>query len=310
MREFDFIRHIKALNPHEADGPLGNDCFPFTLEPGATGLISKDLLVEGVHFYPEIPLKALAHKALTVNLTDILSDGGTPLFFMAGIGCPKERAPDLKELYRHFNEFSAQHGVPIRGGDSVASPVFFLSITCVGQTFNRPWLRKNARPGDFLYVTGTLGGSAAGLLKIAQKGHDLSDPLIFRHLFPPYRSGLERVLKNRVHGALDLSDGLLPDLAKILTESKTGAEIEVHRIPLETGATLKQAYFGGEDYEILFSSPEHLNEEALFEELGFAVTRIGKITPEPGQVCLKSEKGEEHLKAEELIRGGFNHWNP
>ncbi len=308
MKEFDFIKSIQTLFPQPAHGPIGNDCHPFLLSDNKTGLISKDMLVEGVHFYPEIPLKALAYKALTVNLTDILADGGTPLFFMIGIGVPPQKKDCLLELYNFFKEFLTPFNIPIVGGDTVSSSVFFLSLTCVGQTTSPPWLRKNAKPHDYIYVTGELGGSSAGLKLLLKKGHNTKNPLIKRHLFPPYRKGLETILKDKIHAAIDISDSFLADLAKILEESALGACLEKDKIPIQKKASLDDALWGGEDYEILFTSPYKLDKKELLKQLGFSVSCVGKITPSLGQVILKSKEKKVSFETKDLIQRGFNHW--
>lgn len=309
MNEFDFIREIKKKFPNSWEKSIGNDSAVFQLS-SKTGLATKDLLVEGVHFYPEIPLQALAYKALAVNISDIVSDGGKPLFFLIGVGCPKEKTSRLEKLYHFFYQYCSQWNIPIIGGDTVNSPHFFISVTCIGKSLSRqPWLRKNAQTGDLIYVTGNLGSSSFGFSKIKEKGHDLSDKDIKNHLFPPVRLEVSEVLKNKVNAAADISDGLFKDLSRILEESGKGAVIDDEAVPYASSIPEKDfAYYGGEDYEILFTSSKKIDTKLIENKYQLKINCIGKITEEKNKIILKKKEKSVLLNMQEINEKGFSHW--
>lgn len=309
MKEFDFIREIKKQFPNDWENSIGNDCGVFSIQ--GKGLITKDLLVEGTHFFPDIPLKALAHKSLAVNMSDIYADGGKPLFFVIGVGASQKDSERIKELYQYFYNFCASWNVPIIGGDTVASAVLFLSVTCVGSTENPPWLRKNAKTGDWIYVTGTLGSSAYGFSKIKNKGHDLSDPDIYRHLFPPVRQNTPMALKNTINAGADISDGFLQDLSRILEESGKGARIDLTRVPFSQTLPESQkeefGLYGGEDYELILTTDRKIDTKKFEEQTQIPLSCIGKITDQKGVIGLTDALGKEkYLKIKDIE--GYNHW--
>ncbi len=308
MSEFNFIKKIKSKFNFPFDHIIGNDCALFDNKSN-TRLISKDLLVEGSHFFPEIPLQALAYKSLMVNISDIISDGGKPDFFMIGLGIPQSRINDIPKLYDYFHEYCQQWGVPIIGGDTVKSPTFLLSITCVGTTLHTPWLRRNAKENDHIYVTGSLGTSALGLKRIKKEGHNLTDQAIHAHLFPPHLTSIVPYLANKVNAAIDISDGFLQDLSHILTESQKGALLFEDKIPI--CSLLKKdeyqlALNGGEDYQILFTSSQEIDIQDFFDRTSIKLSLIGKIIHENTKIYLQKKDKLVLLTSKEIE--GFEHW--
>jgi thiamine-monophosphate kinase len=247
-----------------------------------------------------------------VNMSDVLSDGGTPLFFIIGVGAPSKDHPLIQELYAYYSRYTKEWNIPVIGGDTVSSPVFFLSVTCVGRSPEKPWLRKNAQPGDNIYLTGELGASAYGFEKIQAKGHDLSDTDIYSHLFPPFHQKSVSYLQGKVNAAIDISDGLLPDLSHILEESQKGAEIFEIKIPFASGLPEDRselAFYGGEDYQILFTTPWKIDEADFLKETGFRLSCIGKITDNMGKIVLQKIEKSLLLKIKDIQDKGFDHWN-
>lgn len=311
MKEFDFIRSLKKRYPLPWEGSVGNDSAFFKLKR-KRGLISKDILLENRHFYSTIPTDALAYKSLAVNVSDIISDGGTPRAFLIGLGASEAHLSILDTLFEALYRYAREWQIPIIGGDTVYSEKLLLSITCLGDAPKRPWLRKNARPGDYLYVTGTLGSSAWGLSQIPSLGHTLSDPHIRRHLYPPLYLDFPLLFKNKIHAAIDISDGFFQDLGHLLEESKLSAKINLSALPLDStlpAEAREKALAGGEDYELLFTSPLAPSSRRWPKNSrNIKITLIGQILREPqGKIFLQKEDKLVLLSDEDLPKG-FDHW--
>jgi thiamine-monophosphate kinase len=297
--EGEIIRIMKDSFPFYYEKSLGNDCaISHPISKGASMLLTKDLLVEGTHFYPSLPLTQIAYKSLAVNTSDIFADGGTPLAFLIGLGVSKNRKNEILDFTKALCAQALHMGVPIIGGDTVFSKQFVISVTCIGEVREPLWLRQNAKVGDFIYITGPIGGSFQGFKRTQKtKGHfyDLSDPFVKAHLNPPYRKEIVDYLKTHykdsIHAASDVSDGFLPDLYNIVNESKVGALIEQDAIPLFEGISRKnlESYcYGGEDYEIIFTSskPIKLSQGSFLS----SVYQIGRIIDEKHGIIFSSQR--------------------
>ena len=211
-----------------------------------------------------------------------------------------------------FFALAKAYSTPLAGGDLAESPVAVADIVLVGAVpRGRALLRSGARPGDLLYVTGALGGAAAGLVRLAGLAEAQSgrinppriskklEALLAAHLYPQPRvsQGLWLQRRGLATAALDLSDGLSTDLAHLCEESGVAAEVDAALLPLGLGATFDQALHGGEDYELLFSAPPTARLPRAIA--GVAVTRIGRIakarTGKPA-VTLITEQGAQLLE--------------
>jgi thiamine-monophosphate kinase len=299
---------------------IGDDAAVTRPTEGCLTLISTDMLVEGVHFDLSLsdPL-TLGRKSLAVNLSDIAAMGGKPRHFLLSMAIPHSFPIEfLDGITKGMLELADEFDVGLIGGDTCASKGgLVLSITVIGE--QRPEKiaqRSGAGPGDFIFVTGTLGDSALGLamLKAGEPGGSAKE----RHLdpLPRVREGLALAEAQLPTAMIDVSDGLLADLGHILDKSSVGACVYVQKVPLSpffrekymplTEEGLSIALSGGEDYELLFTAPSSREEEvhSLFAELGTAVTVIGEITAQSG-LSLISEDGRE-IK---LVKKGFNHFN-
>jgi thiamine-monophosphate kinase len=220
--------------------------------------------------------------------------GARPLAAFLSLGVPREltvrqgrRGSWVEHFFDGLFRLARQHETPLAGGDLAESPIALADVVLVGAVpAGRALLRSGARPGDLLYLTGTLGGAAAGLRRLAEstgkRRRVLTDPAaapaeLSSHLYPQPRvqQGLALRRRGMATAALDLSDGLSTDLAHLCEESGVGAIVESSRLPVADGASLEQALHGGEDYELLFTArPSTRIPRAL---AGVTVTRIGEV---------------------------------
>jgi thiamine-monophosphate kinase len=249
--------------------------------------------------------------------------GARPVAALLSLGLPRSltvasgdrRAGSRSWVERFLDGFFALAeacSTPLAGGDLAESPVAVADIVLIGAVpRGRALLRSGARPGDLLYVTGALGGAAAGLARLAELAEAQSgrlnppripkrlEALLAAHLYPQPRvsQGLWLQRRGLVSAALDLSDGLSTDLAHLCEESGVAAEVDAALLPLGLGATLDQALHGGEDYELLFSAPPAARLPRAIG--GVAVTRIGRILKaRSGQpaVILLTQEGPKPLE--------------
>jgi len=252
---------------------IGDDCAVFRPRGSADDLLfTTDLLLEDVHFRREThSAEDVGYKALARGLSDIAAMGGDPRFCLLSLAIPRWASPAwVDRFYRGFFGLAGKTATPLAGGDLARSRRLACDvIVCGAVPRNSALLRSGARPGDAIYVSGLLGGSALGLA--GGKGRARK-----RHLRPEPRLALGKFLREKLHAhaAMDLSDGLSLDLRRMCLASGVSAEIEAP--PVFPGASRKQALHGGEDYELLFVAPPASNPPSDFE--GLPLTRIGTIT--------------------------------
>lgn len=332
--EFGLINELRAALPAQVlQDPrlrvgIGDDTAVWLPAANEATLVTTDALVEGIHFRLDwTDWRSLGHKALAVNISDIAAMGGTPKLATVTLGLKgDELVEDLRELYRGMGAIAKKHGVVIAGGDIVRSPyTMTIDITLLGETrFHGKWIpRSLAKPGQLICVTGTLGASAAGLhLLLLDPGDQVrkaatADQLISAHLRPEPRVQAGRILNaHRVKAAMDLSDGLLGDLPKILTASGVAGHLYADRIPVAAAVRalfpdewLALATRGGEDYELLFViDPE--KEDAINRELksiGITMTVVGDTSASGDEEPLLTMTGLDGARRP-VTTGAFDHF--
>lgn len=258
-------------------------------------LVTTDQVIENTHFVMDVhPPGALGRKTIMRGVSDIAAMGGRPIWFTLSLGIPE--TSDFRWLEQFLvGMFSviptiAVQGFPLVGGDVARSPFFAAHVTVAGAiSRGRALLRTAARPGDSLYVSGRLGGSALGLERLLRDRVDLSDPAVLRHTSPTARVALgQHLVEIGVKGALDLSDGLSQDALRLAEASGVSVVLEAGRIPLFPGAGLDLALHGGEEYELLFAAPA--STSLPIEYLDVELTRIGRV--EAGQGLWLEREGE------------------
>ncbi len=279
-------------------------------------LLTTDILVEDEDFIlADHPPRLLGRKALNVNLSDIAAMGGRPRHALVGLALPGDiEAAWLQRFSEGLRGAAREAGVALVGGDLSQASKVMIAVTVTGEA-NRPVRRAGARPGDAIYVSGTLGDAAGGL-RLVRKGGGRGvakpvRPLVEAFLDPAPRLKLGSLLAGRglASAMIDLSDGLSVDLAHVCEESGVGAEIEAGRIPISEALRrfaldpLALALDGGEDFELLFTVRP--DREAAVEALArrWKLTRIGRITP-GRRVYLADVRGRRKV----LRPGGFEHF--
>ena len=316
--EFELIERIRqraAGAPHLVTG-IGDDCAVTQLEPGRELLTSTDLLIEGIHFERRWTSMAdLGRKAVAVNISDIAAMGGTPRSLYLGVAYSEAHTDaELEALLGSFLSEAEIYATVLAGGDTCRSPgPLMISVTVQGDVAaGRAIRRTGARPGDSLYVTGTLGGSALAL-QLLQAGEPVPRELADLHHRPqvPVALGEELVQQQLATAMLDISDGLLGDLGHICRASGVGAEVQLAALPL-CGAfrtawsrgpeLIDLALTGGEDYQLLFTSPNARLEQR--EGFSGQLTRIGRITSEAG-IVVKNSNQEIY----QCSRKAFDHFS-
>ncbi|MEY2411968.1 MAG: thiamine-monophosphate kinase [Acidobacteriaceae bacterium] len=293
---------------------IGDDSAVLRVPSGHEALITTDFSLEGVHFRREWhPPASVGHRCLTRGLSDIAAMGGDPIAAFLSLALPK-RLPQswVDEFLRGFLALAKRYKVPLSGGDTAESPAGILAdIVVIGSApKGRAILRSGARPGDLIYVTGTLGGSAAALDLLLSGQRGRLRPADFpAHFYPEPRIAVGRSLRGKASAMIDVSDGLSTDLAHICEEGGVGAEVEESSIiwrevlgktPLRVG--LEFALHGGEDYELLFTAPARARIPKRVA--GIPISRIGQITRAKNLVLkdLKEKRykldpqGWEHFK--------------
>ncbi len=241
-----------------------------------------DLIAENVHFdMGYFSPKDVGYKAVAVNISDLAAMGATPLFATVAISAPK--VTDIAEIQSGIASACEEYGILTVGGDLSDGTSIVVSISVVGGHFGRsPMLRSRLADGDILFVTGPLGGSAAGLRELKFPDATVQHtPRSERHIHPRARIAEGIFLSELgVVAAMDISDGLAIDLWRMADASKCGFDLD--HIPVEAGATIDEAISGGEDFELLFSTSRPEEVEAAFRAKGLDdPIRIGTVKKDP-----------------------------
>ncbi len=341
LGEFGLIDLIRARVRQRSAGTLlgiGDDAAILGLEGPEPLLVTTDMLLEGVHFQRawELP-RELGRKTIAVNVSDIAAMAGRPLYALLGLAVPAAGSslPELEALLAGMEEEAATAGVTLVGGDTCLSRSgLVLAVTVLGRAAPQgSVLRSGARPGDRLWVTGRLGGSAAGLLALEmglRPGRpwppELSRPgwldaeaegaiqaALMCHLTPIPRLRAGQALAGRATAMIDVSDGIASDLGHVCAESGVSGRIRAEAVPIHPGAVavaqltgrkaLDLALRGGEDYELLFTAAADPRAVLREADPGLPVTCIGEVSEGPTEATLLDRNGSVVSLA-----GGFDHF--
>lgn len=325
--EFDIIQRYftasKRTPRKDVIVSIGDDCAITELKQNQRLVVTTDTMVENTHFLPNIRPADLAYKSVATNLSDLAAMGAEPAWVSLALTLPEINEQWLSEFSESFFDILDHYNVDLIGGDTTKGP---LSITITAQGIipkGKALCRHSAKVGDWVYVSGTLGDSAAGLQFVLNREsavNSAQEYLIKRHLRPTPRVllGLELSVSALANAAIDISDGFVADLGHILSRSQCGALIDIGKLPLseqliETVGRKKAemlALTGGEDYELCFTVPD--NNRAKLER---ALAYIGVQYTCVGQVRAISPNNKKRIKFErngepvELdIKPGFDHF--
>ncbi len=297
--ETSLIRQIRALAAAQPSNKrlikgIGDDCAILRPRPGHDLVFTTDFVLEGRHFTLDTHKPAdVGHKALARSLSDLAAMGSRPLFCLVSLAVPQHLGQRwISGFYRGLFALAAEHGTSLAGGDLASFDRVIADVVCCGEVpTGKALLRSSAKPGDSIYVTGTLGASAAGFR--TQRGANWK-----RHLRPEPRVAVGLALaKLGVTCCMDLSDGLSLDLRRLCLESGVSAELS-GTLPIARAATLDDSLHGGEDYELLFTASPQVR---VPEEIASVpVTRIGTIGGgKPGLINFAGRR---------IRSGGFDHF--
>jgi thiamine-monophosphate kinase len=288
-------RYFKRLATDPGAFDLGDDAAVLRAL-GDDIVVTTDAIVEGVHFLPDDPPDTIARKALGVNLSDLAAKGAAPAGCVLTLALRAADDAWLSAFAQALGEDTAKFGCPLLGGDTVSTPgPLMISVTAFGRVPSGKMVRRNgAKPGDLVVVTGTIGDAALGLDVLRQgtatRAVDAAAKamLIGRYRVPQPRTALASAVRDHAHAAMDVSDGLAGDLAKLCSTSGVSATIHAARIPLSAAAAslvasgavgIEAIVAGGDDYELLCAIPPGSFDafEQAARKVGVAVTVIGEF---------------------------------
>jgi thiamine-monophosphate kinase len=316
-------RFFKPLATHPGALGLSDDAAFITPPPGCDLVLKTDAIIGGVHFFADDAAHTVASKALRVNLSDLAAKGARPLGFLLSLALPKDIDDGwLADFAQGLRGDAVLFACPLFGGDTDRTPgPVTIAIAMFGSVPEGTMVRRaGAKPGDRVFVSGTIGDAVLGLalrkgagadwkLATAQRQH-----LVSRYLLPQPRNALAEAVRSHASAAMDVSDGLAGDFAKLCRVSSVAAEIEVARLPLSDAAKavlaadpgmLEPALTGGDDYEIVCTVPANKAEgfRVAAQAANVAVSEIGHIVAGEGARFLGTGG-----KALSFKRASFSHF--
>lgn len=302
MKEEKILQLIqKSLSAKRKDVVvgIGDDTAVLKYDKDNYLLFTTDSIVENVHFKKgQADFYQIGKKAIAVNLSDIAAMGGIPAYAVVSVGLPEGKKETINGILRGMKKLSDKYKFDIVGGNLTKSPFLFIDVFLVGKIEKKYLkLRSGAKPGDFIYVTGLLGGSQI-------KKH--------LNLTPRIEEARALVKKIKISSMMDISDGLSSDLMKLAKASKSGFEIHPDKILVSSDArrisktedeAIKHALNDGEDYELLFTVPEKHSKDVPSKILSTKITQIGKITSKKSYYGISKNGNRIKIK-----NTGFDHF--
>ncbi|GAC1626289.1 MAG: thiamine-phosphate kinase [Candidatus Acidiferrum sp.] len=318
QNENSLIRRIERSASRYASSKLslgiGDDAALFSPRAGYKMVLTCDWFLEGTHFMRQKhPPDSIGWKCLARAVSDIAAMGGVPKCFLLSLAVPNSHTQNwLDEFLRGLGHAARQLQCPLAGGDTTERNELLINVTVVGEVkTGHAVLRCGARPGDIIYVSGTLGEAEMGLqlLRKAKRIPTKKSPLLRKHLYPRPRLKLGRWLaeKRVVTAMMDVSDGLSSDLPRLCEASGIGARVEATKLPklpqplmadTDRGAAQQLALHGGDDYELLFTVPRGKVREIPPSLDGLSLTAIGETTKGRRILLINKQGGAQPLAAQ------------
>lgn len=301
--EFELIRRFFSRDAEAADVGVGDDGAVLTPEPDLQQVQVLDTLVEGVHFPASIAADDVGYRVVAVNLSDVAAMGARPRWMTLALTLWDKDELWVENFAAGLFAAADEHGVALVGGDTTRGDSVVVSVNVTAEVEQgEALLRSGALAGDTIFVTGTVGDAAAGLELIRNDQHD--EFLVGRFLRPSARVATGRALRGNAHAAIDVSDGLVADLSKMLSASGVGGEIDIDNVPLSTALRdrfsaddqRRFALTGGDDYELCFTA----DADAVSHIDG--ITAIGRVIDGQGLTC--RQNGE----VVEIDDAGYRHF--
>jgi thiamine-monophosphate kinase len=297
-------RYLRPLATHPGALGLVDDAAELTPPPGCDLVLKTDGVIAGVHFFPDDPANGIGRKALRMNLSDLAAKGAEPLGFLLSLAMPGGIDEGwIAAFASGLGEDAQRYGCPLLGGDTDRTPgPTTVSIAAFGTVpHGRMVRRSTAKVGDCVVVTGTIGDAALGVKLRADASlaarwrltHAMAAHLEQRYLLPQPRNALAQAVLQHAAAAMDVSDGLVGDLAKLCRASAVAAETDVARVPLSDAARaavaaepalVETVLTGGDDYEIILTlgSEKLAAFRAAADAAGVLVTEIGHVVKGEG----------------------------
>lgn len=319
MKEFELIKKYfteQAVNRKDVMLGIGDDCAILTPSERQNIAVTTDTLVSGVHFPENTSPRAIGHKAIAVNLSDLAAMGAEPSWISVAVTLPKIDEQWVSELCAGIFELCEYYNVQLVGGDTTQGP---LSITVTAQGFtpiDKHISRSGAKMGDWLYVTGEIGDAALALKHFygeLELSAEALEPTNERLNFPKPRVLAGQALREYASAAIDLSDGLISDLEHICKASNVGVNIVLEDLPISNTLydalgqekAIELALTGGDDYELLFTVSEDnkVGMETALANLGITVTCIGQLNA-TGKITTTLNS-----KPSKINKHGFEHFS-
>ena len=275
---------------------VGDDAAVLRVPAGLDLVAATDTLVEAVHFLADAPPDSVGHQALAVNLSDLAAMGAQPAWALLSLSLQDGDEAWVAAFAAGLQALAARSGVALVGGDTVRGPRV-ITICVLGHVESGRVLRRSgARAGDALYVSGWPGEAAAGLDRLRDDpAAPPDDRCVRRHRYAEPRIELGRALLPHATAAMDISDGLIGDLAKLCAASSVAAHVELERVPLSPALMIRgreaaeqYALYGGDDYELIFSLPAALDPASFLPPSMVQVTRIGTLAAGDGVSCTRA----------------------
>jgi thiamine-monophosphate kinase len=307
MDEFEIIARYFAPLAGEGAFGLSDDAAVIPPRPGFDLIVTADTITEGVDFFPFDPPEAIARKALRVNLSDLAAKGAEPAHYLLNLSLPRRLTRDwLEKFAQGLAMDQKEFGVRLLGGDTGATDgPLSIALTAFGFVPQAQMVRRaGARPGDAVYITGSIGDSGGGLFILSGESHSLANDdreyLLTRYLLPQPPVGFAPRLRSIAHAGVDVSDGLMADLGHIASASHVRIVVEGERVPLSAPLralwgeeTLLRAVGAGDDYQIAFTAAPGLS--GPFAHIGWVEKGNGvRLLSQGGEIAVP-KSGYRHF---------------